>query len=199
MVDETMRVYSFAPASGPTLTNPTEVQDTIRGLKLGKEPGPDGIPNRAMKHFPLRAVSLLVVLFNANIRTQYFPAAWKHARVFSILKPGKHLALPSFYRPICLLDTIAKFFEKILLSRIICEVSGRGLPRDEQFGFRSKHSTALQLVRLVERVYRNFDERRLTDAVFLDVAKAYDTEWVDGLLYKLTVLNFPSYLVKTIS
>jgi hypothetical protein len=30
------------------------------------------------------------------------------------------------------------------------------------------------------------------------VAKAFDTVWVKGLLYKLTVLNFPFYLVKTI-
>jgi hypothetical protein len=42
------------------------------------------------------------------------------------------------------------------------------------------------------------DERRLTGAVFLDVAKAFDTVWVKGLLYKLTILNFPSYLVKTL-
>jgi retron-type reverse transcriptase len=47
-------------------------------------------------------------------------------------------------------------------------------------------------------VSRNFDEKRLTGAVFLDVAKAFDTIWVEGLLYKLTILNFPSYLVKTI-
>ena len=39
----------------------------------------------------------------------------------------------------------------------------------------------------------------ITGAVFLDVAKAFDTVWVDGLLFKLTALNFPSYLVKTIS
>ena len=35
--------------------------------------------------------------------------------------------------------------------------------------------------------------------VFLDVAKAFDTVWIEGLLYKLTVLNFPSYLVHIIS
>jgi hypothetical protein len=52
---------------------------------------------------------------------------------------------------------------------------------------------------LLKRVNRKFDERRLTGAVFLDVAKAFDTVWVKGLLYKLTVLNFPSYLMKTIS
>jgi len=61
------------------------------------------------------------------------------------------------------------------------------------------NSNALKLANLVERVSRNFDEKRLIGAVFLDVAKAFDTVWVDGLLYKLKNLNFPSYLVKTIS
>jgi hypothetical protein len=73
------------------------------------------------------------------------------------------------------------------------------LLRDEQFGFRSRHSTTLQLAHRVERINRNFDERRLTCAVFLYVAKAYDNLLVKDLLYKLTVLNFPYYLVKTIS
>jgi hypothetical protein len=144
-------------------------------------------------------VSLLVVLFNAILCTQYFPKAWKRARVFSIVKPGNDPALPSSYRPISLQDTICKLFEKILLSRILHEVNGRGLLRDVQFGFRPKHRTTLQLTRLVERVFRNVDEQRLTGAVFLDVAKAFDTVWVDDLLYKLTILNFPSYLVNTIS
>ena len=52
---------------------------------------------------------------------------------------------------------------------------------------------------LVERITRNFGEKRLTGAVFLDVAKAFDTVWIDGLLYKLTLLNFPSYIVHTFS
>jgi len=42
-----------------------------------------------------------------------------------------------------------------------------------------------------ESTPRNFGEKRLTGAVFLDVAKAFDTVWNDGLLYKLKVLNFP--------
>jgi len=71
--------------------------------------------------------------------------------------------------------------------------------RDEQFGFRPRHSTSLQLARLVETITRNVGERRLTGAVLLDVAKVFDTVWIDGLLYKLTLLNFPSYIVHTIS
>lgn len=71
--------------------------------------------------------------------------------------------------------------------------------RDEQFGFRPQHSTTPQLAHLVERVSRNFEEKRLTSAVFLYVTRAFDAVWVDGFLYKLTILNFPSYLVKIIS
>jgi hypothetical protein len=67
---------------------------------------------------------------------------------------------------------IGKLFEKILLTRILHEVGECGLLRDEQFAFRPRHSTSLQLARLVEGITRNFGERRLTGAVFLDVEKS---------------------------
>ena len=85
--------------------------------------------------------------------------------MFSILKPGKDPALLSSYRSITLLDTIGKLFEKVILTRILCEVSGRGLLRNEQFGFGPKCSTALQLTHVVERVSRNFSKKRLTGTV----------------------------------
>jgi hypothetical protein len=59
-----------------------------------------------LKHLPQRAVSLLVRIFNAVLLAHLFPPVWKHARVISILKPGKFPALPLSYRPISLLDTI---------------------------------------------------------------------------------------------
>jgi hypothetical protein len=119
--------------------------------------------------------------------------------VLPILKTRKDPTQPSSYRPTSLLDAVDKIFEKILLSRILREINERGLLRGEQFVFRPKHSTTLQLARLVERANRNFDERNLSGAVFLDVTNAFDTVSFQGLLYKLTVLKFPSYLVRTIS
>ena len=62
VVNEAMRAYSFAPASQPTLTIPTEDQDNVRGLKVGKAPSPNGTPNRAEK---LCHKSVLVVLWSA--------------------------------------------------------------------------------------------------------------------------------------
>jgi hypothetical protein len=199
VVNVAMRAYEYAPASEPKLTSPSGVLQFIRGIKVGKTPGPNGFPNKVPRHLHKRAITYLTKLFNAVLRRQYFPSAWKHARVLSILKPGKDPMLPSSYRPINLLDTVGKFFEKILLARVLREVNERGFLGDEQFGFRPRHSTKLQLACLVERVNTDFDERRLTGAVFLDMVEAFDTVWVKGLLYKLTVLIFPSYLVKTIS
>jgi hypothetical protein len=155
--------------------------------------------NRAVKYLSQRAVSLLVLIFNAILLTHHFPTTWKHARVISILKSGKNPALSSSYRPISLLDTIGKLLEKILLDRLLHEGSVRGRMRDEQFRFRPRHSTSLQLARLVERITRKFCEKMLTGAVFLYLAKAFDTVWIDGLLYKLTLLTLPSYIVHRIS
>ena len=112
--------------------------------------------------------------------------------MISILKLGKDPPLSSSYQPISLLDTIGKLFEKILLARILHVVSEHGLMRDEQFRFRPKRSTSLQLAHLVERITRNFSKKRLTGEVFLDMAKAFNTIWIDGLLYNLMLLHYPS-------
>jgi hypothetical protein len=117
-------------------------------------------------------------VFDAVIRRQYFPSAWKYIGVESILKPGNDPTLPSSNRPISLLDTVGKFFEKILLTRALRELNKSGLMRDEEFGRRPRRSTSLQLARLVERAKRKSDDRRLTGPVFLDVAEAFDKAWV---------------------
>jgi hypothetical protein len=117
-------------------------------------------------------------------------------QVISILKPGKVLALPSSYCTVSLLGTTGKLFEKILLARILSEIWKCGLLHDEQFWFRPKHSMSLKMARLIETVTMNFGKTQLTGTVFLDMARAFDTVWVTGLVYKLTDYNFHSHSVK---
>ena len=126
MIDVVLRSYFLTPASKPKLTNPDEVHEAIRGLKVSKAPGPNGTPIRALKHLPQRAVSILPQIFNVILLTDHFPTVWKHAPVISILKLGKDPAMSSSYRPISLLDMIGKLFEKILLARILHEASKCG-------------------------------------------------------------------------
>jgi len=148
-VDVAPRSYFLSPASEPHLTTPDEVHEAIRGLKVSKARGPNGITNRALKYFPKRKIFHLARILNVVLRTLHFPQMWKHARVISILKPGKDQTLPSFYRPFSILDTIGKLFENIIVSRILHVVNERGLMRGEQFGFIPRHRTSLQLARHV--------------------------------------------------
>jgi hypothetical protein len=158
-VGKALQAYSHTPAREPALTNSVDVLVAIFGPTGGKAPGPSGLTNRVLKHIPKRATCFLVALFNAALLAQYFPSIWKHARVISILKTRTDPSLLSSYLPISLLYTIGKLFEKILLSRMLSELRGRGLLRDEKFAFRPKHSVSLQLARLLERVTRNFARR----------------------------------------
>jgi hypothetical protein len=128
-VDGALESYFQTPASESHLTNHKDVQAALSDLKLGKAPGPNGFPNMALKHFPMRTVPLDHI-FNSVLRIHHFPSGWKHARVISMLKPGKDPAQPTSYLPISLLDTIGKLFEKFLLTRILHEVGERGLLRN---------------------------------------------------------------------
>jgi hypothetical protein len=47
MVGEAKRADEYAPASEPTLTDPSKVLQAIRGITVGKASGPNGIPNRS--------------------------------------------------------------------------------------------------------------------------------------------------------
>jgi hypothetical protein len=88
-VDVAMRTYEFAPASEPTLTTPSEVLQTIKGLKVGKAPDPNGIPNRVPRHLPKDALTVLTKVFNAVLLRKYSPPVRKHARVVPIVKQGR--------------------------------------------------------------------------------------------------------------
>ena len=154
--------------------------------------GPKQYSEQGLEASSQRTVSPLFRIFNVVLRTHHFPTVSKHAWLISILKLRKDLALPSSYQAISLMDTFSKWLEKILLAKALSDVSQRRLMRDEQFGFRPRHSTSLQLARLVESITSNFGEKRQTGVVFLDVAKAIGTIWIDGLPYKLMILKLPA-------
>ena len=133
-------------------------------------PAPNGIPNRALKHLLVSAVSLFFALFKAIFRIQYFPSSRKHVRVFSIPKPGEDPAPPFVLSAHKSARHDWQAFRLDPTHQDSRELRGRWVLRNEQFGCWPKKSTALQLTHLVERVSKNFGEKWLTGAVCLDVA-----------------------------
>ncbi|GFU12842.1 RNA-directed DNA polymerase from mobile element jockey [Trichonephila clavipes] len=129
----------------------------------------------------------------------YFPPAWKHAIITLLPKPGKNAKFATNYRPISLLSTIGKIFEKIILKRLQERADSHNLIPDFQHGFRSETSTNHQLLRLTNRVINGFNNGDTTEGAFLDVEKAFDRVWHDGLIFKMIKLNFPSYIIHLIN
>lgn len=189
----TLNSYSFlTPYS---LVRPVEISKIIRKLKVRKAPGVDSIDNCLLKNLPYKAIIELTKIFNACLTLGYFPNTWKTAKVIPLRKPGKDPTISTNYRPISLLPTIGKLFEKIIHSRLL--KSTEHLIINEQFGFRSNHSTIQQLARVSELVAHNLNLGNHCGMFLLDLEKAFDTVWHHGLLHKIMGL-VPMSLVKLI-
>lgn len=116
-----------------------EIKQHIKSLKNKKAPGHDGIRNILLKRLPNKANILITHIFNACMRLSYFPVKWKRANVLTFKKPGKDPKNPNNYRPISLLPTLGKLFEKCIMKSINFFVQENDVLNDEQFGFRSGH------------------------------------------------------------
>jgi hypothetical protein len=118
--------------------------------------------------------------------------------VVALPKPDKDPKFPQNLRPISLLCPKGKVFEKVILQTAQRHIEEGNLLNASQFGFRARHSTTLQCMRLADHVTLHFNNNMSTAAVFLDIKKAFDTTWQPGLLYKLSKLQFPIRLIKLI-
>lgn len=179
-------------------TNPTEIKNQINQLPLKKSPGHDLIPNIVLKYLTPKALGIISSIFNRCMTIGYFPTKWKHAEIILFNKPGKNKTKPENYRPISLLTTLSKLFEKILHIRLNEFLQANNIIPDCQFGFRTNHSTTHQVLRLYETIANGFESKKHTTIAFLDVAQAFDKIWLSGLLYKLIEINTPSYLLNII-
>lgn len=168
-------------------------------MKVKKAPGIDGITNILIKRLPPDAVEFLTKIINGCIDLCYFPTQFKTAKIIPILKPTKDRNCAISYRPISLLSSIAKIFERIIRSRLNVFLTEKSVIKDEQFGFREEHSTVQQIQRIINIIRDNKKRRKSSEMIIIDVEKAFDTVWHDGLLYKLYKFGTPMYLIKLIA
>ncbi len=171
----------------------------IKKLKVKKAPGLDGVPNILIKRLPLVAINFLTKIINACIDGCYFPKEFKTAKVIPILKPKKDPKCAVSYRPISLLSSIGKIFERVLRDKLNDFLIEKAIIKDEQFGFREEHSTVQQIRRIINIIADNKKLRKSTGMILIDMEKAFDTVWHDGLLHKLWKFGTPTYLIKLIA
>jgi hypothetical protein len=91
-----------------------------------------------------------------------------------LAKPGKDHTSPLNYRPISLLNSLGKLFEKIILKRLNFQLRELNVIRNDQYGFKRGHSTTHALLRNIERITHGFNNNKSTVALFLDIERAFD-------------------------
>ena len=184
-------------------TNPSGILKIIQGLKPKTSAGYDHLSSKVLKDIADIVSTPLSIIINQSLCSGIFPSKLKIAKVIPLFKKGD-IQLFGNYRPISLLSSVSKVFEKAAYGQLYEYFSSHALFYDSQYGFRKYHSTELVALELVDRIHKEIDENKIPFSVFLDLSKAFDTLDHDILLHKLqyygitgTVLDwFRSYLTE---
>jgi len=182
----------------PAVTS-TEVIELSNRIPRGKAPGPDGVPDMIIRNVARHKPEIMRDIFNMCLKGSVFPHSWKIAKLVLLRKGDKPLEDPSSYRPICLLNTIGKFFERLIKTRIEKRLEETGELDDRQYGFRKGRSTVDAIRRVLDVVESagsgQLYNRKLCAVVALDVANAFNSaKWL-RIVESMKDKGMPPYLV----
>lgn len=104
--------------------------------------------------------------------------------MFSIFKKNSKTD-PSNYRPISLLPTFSKVFEKAMCDRVYNFCERYNIFNDSQNGFRKHRSTTLAVYKYIQEVLNILNDKKYAVGILLDMTKAYDKVQFKILLNKL--------------
>ena len=159
----------------------------IRKLNAKKASGPDEISSRMLLLCDDTIVPPLRIIFSNILTTGIYPSTWKSANVTPIHKKNDKQSIKN-YRPISLLPIYAKIFEKNSFRSTLLILHFQWFDYKKiNPVFRSGDSAINQLIELVKEIHKSFDQRNSYEvrSIFLDISKAFDKVWHEGLIQKL--------------
>ena len=165
-------------------TDVFEIRKILTNLPNKKSSGWDGISNITLKYLTEVLEGPLCVAINKSMKEGKFPNILKSAIVVPLYKSKERYLLTN-YRPISLVLTISKVFEKIIHHRISRFLEQSNMFYDGQYGFRQNRNTVSAVSDLVGKILENTEQKKVTGLLLLDLSKAFDTISKRVLLAKL--------------
>ena len=156
------------------LTDKFEVISIVNGLNNKFSFGCDNIPVDVVKKCATAIAEPLAALINCSFRTGLFPDRLKIAKVCPIFKSGS-VNVFSDYRPISILPSFSKVFEKAAYNRLSSFLSSNNILTSCQYGFRRNHSTYMALMDLYSKASESIENNCFALGIFIDLSKAFDT------------------------
>ena len=180
-IDTGSEIPQSVVLNGPFLTDfpisDEKILKIIQSLNPKKAHGCDDISIRMIRLCDNSLLLPLKLIFESCKAQGVFPKIWKQAHVVPIHN----------YRPISLLPIFGKIFEKLIFDSLYQHLEIFGLLNPNQSGFRPGDSTINQLLSIVNSIFTAFDCNPPLDvrSVYLDISKAFDRVWHEGLIFKL--------------
>ena len=172
----------------------------VRKLKW-RNHGPPELPVAT----PLRMVKIcddafklpLSIIYKNCIKTGIYRNAWKKSNIVPVHMKGDKQIVNN-YRSVSLLPIFGKVFEKILFNSIFGYLQESDLLCDNQSGAWPSDSYEYQLLSIIHDIYVSFDCNTPKDVrgIFLDISKAFDRVWHEGLIHKMKCISITGMHLK---
>lgn len=165
-----------------------EIMNIVKNLKNKHSSGYDNIPTSIIKLFINEIITPLTHAIISSFKSGIFPDALKIATVKPLYKK-RNMSEIENYRPISLLPSFSKIFEKCLSDRLMNYFIRNDLLHKNQHAYLKGRGTHTAIFEFTEKIIQALEDKNHVMGLFLDLTKAYDCVNHEILLRKLKLYN----------
>ena len=188
----------YGPEETSALNKPFTIDELTEAINKTKNsaPGEDGIRAVLFKGLDDHSRLLLLHVYNDIWNNGDIPKDWSTAIVLPLLKPGKPAKNPSSYRPIALTSVMAKICERMIAKRLNDYILNQRILHPRHFGFVNFRDCQTALATFYYDLQYAIRHKKYFFGVSLDLKGAYDSVYIDGLIYKCAQLGITGRILR---
>ena len=160
-------------------TDPIEIQIITNHLKSSSSKGVDGVSPKMVKKVIEATAQPLATVFNISLANGLFLDKLKIGNIIPAYKSEERL-LTNNYHPISVLPFFHKIFEHLMYNWLTNYLVANKILVDNQFDFCKEHSTYMALLKVINDIANELENKNYSLGVFIDLSKAFDM--VDKIL-----------------